>query len=67
MKSSRLPRVSSVLPRRGHVLVSVSVVDENGFTMEFETMETPTGAFRDGLAMMHLSDSGLSDKQQASA
>lgn len=67
MKSSRLPRVSSKLPRRGHVLVSISVVDENGFTMEFETVEAPTGAFRDGLAMMHLSEPGLSEQALTSA
>lgn len=54
MKSNRLARTSSRLPRRGHVLVTVTVVDENGFTSQYETVEAPVGAFRDGFAAIHL-------------
>lgn len=54
MKTKRLARTSSRLPRRGHVLVTVTVVDENGFTSQYETIEAPVGAFRDGVAAIHL-------------
>jgi hypothetical protein len=42
------------LPRRGYVLVSLAVVDENGFTHQYQPVETPVGAFRDGLATITL-------------
>lgn len=42
------------LPRRGYVLVSLAVVDENGFTHQYQPVETPVGAFRDGLAAITL-------------
>lgn len=58
MKTNRLARTSSRLPRRGHVLVTVTVVDENGFTSQYETVEAPVGAFRDGLAAIHLAAAG---------
>ncbi|MDT0141566.1 hypothetical protein [Microbacterium sp. PRC9] len=54
MKTKRLARTASRLPRRGHVLVTVSVVDENGFTSQYETVEVPVGALRDGVAAIHL-------------
>ena len=54
MKSRRFARTSSRLPRRGHALVTITVVDENGFTSQYETVETPVGALRDGVAAIHL-------------
>lgn len=54
MKTRRFARTGSRLPRRGHVLVTVTVVDENGFTSQYETVEAPVGALRDGLATIHL-------------
>lgn len=54
MKTKRFARTGSRLPRRGHVLVTVTVVDENGFTSQYETVETPVGALRDGIAAIHL-------------
>jgi len=54
MKTKRFARAASRLPRRGHVLVTVTVVDENGFTSQYETVEAPVGALRDGVAAIHL-------------
>jgi hypothetical protein len=54
MNTKRLARTSSRLPRRGNVLVTITVVDENGFTSQYETVEAPVGAFRDGVAAIHL-------------
>jgi predicted phage tail protein len=54
MKTKRFARTSSRLPRRGNVLVTITVVDENGFTSQYETVETPVGALRDGVAAIHL-------------
>lgn len=54
MKTGRLPRVNANLPRPGHVLATISAVDENGFTAHYGTVETPVGAFRDGVATIHL-------------
>ncbi len=54
MKPKRFARTALRLPRRGHVLVTVTVVDENGFTSQYETVETPVGALRDGVAAIHL-------------
>jgi len=54
MKTKRFARAASHLPRRGHVLVTVTVVDENGFTSQYETVEAPVGALRDGVAAIHL-------------
>ena len=36
------------------MLVTITVVDENGFTSQYETDEAPVGAFRDGVAAIHL-------------
>ena len=67
MKTKRLARTSSRLPRRGHVLVTVTVVDENGFTSEYETVEAPVGALRDGVAAIHLAalDAGAETDSQS--
>ena len=54
MKTKKLARTSSQLPRRGHVLVTITVVDENGFTSHYETVEAPVGALREGVAAIHL-------------
>ncbi|HEY9310468.1 MAG TPA: hypothetical protein VIP82_21925 [Microbacterium sp.] len=54
MKTKRFARTSSRLPRRGHVLVTITVVDENGFTSQYETVEAPVGALREGVAAIHL-------------
>ncbi|WP_203580262.1 hypothetical protein [Microbacterium hibisci] len=54
MKTKGFPRASAQLPRRGHVLVTITVVDENGFTSQYETVEAPVGALRDGVAAIHL-------------
>jgi hypothetical protein len=54
MKTKRFARTSPRLPRRGHVLVTITVVDENGFTSQYETVEAPVGALRDGVAAIHL-------------
>ena len=54
MKTKRLARTSSRLPRQGHVLVAITVVDENGFTSQYETVEAPVGALREGVAAIHL-------------
>lgn len=54
MKTKRLARTSSRLPRRGNVLVTITVVDENGFTSQYETVEASVGAVRDGVAAIHL-------------
>jgi hypothetical protein len=54
MKTRRFTRTSTQLPRRGHVLVTITVVDENGFTSQYETVETPVGALRDGVAAIHV-------------
>ena len=54
MKTKRFARASSRLPRRGHVLVTITVVDENGFTSQYETVEAPVGALREGVAAIHL-------------
>ncbi|WP_374975401.1 hypothetical protein ACEYYH_16510 [Microbacterium trichothecenolyticum] len=67
MKTKRLARTASRLPRRGHVLVTVSVVDENGFTSQYETVEVPVGALRDGVAAIHLAavDAAAEDDAQS--
>jgi len=54
MKTKRLARTTPRLPRRGHALVTITVVDENGFTSQYETVEAPVGALRDGVAAIHL-------------
>lgn len=54
MKTKRFARTLSRLPRRGHVLVTITVVDENGFTSQYETVEAPVGALREGVAAIHL-------------
>ncbi|MFK4834901.1 hypothetical protein ACI3KY_04150 [Microbacterium sp. ZW T2_14] len=54
MKTKRFARTSARLPRRGHVLVTITVVDENGFTSQYETVQTPVGALREGVAAIHL-------------
>jgi hypothetical protein len=36
------------------VLVTITVVDENGFTSHYETVEAPVGALREGVAAIHL-------------
>lgn len=36
------------------MLVTITVVDENGFTSQYETVEAPVGALRDGVAAIHL-------------
>ena len=68
MKTRRFTRTSAQLPRRGHVLVTITVVDENGFTSHYETVEAPVGALRDGVAAIHLAavDAGAdADSQSA--
>lgn len=59
MKSHRLPRTTSRLPRRGHVLVTMVVIDENGFTHHYSPVETPTGVIRDAAAAIHLHSPGV--------
>jgi hypothetical protein len=54
MKSARLPRIGTQLPRRGFVMATITVVDEHGFTHHYAPVETPTGALRDAVALMHL-------------
>lgn len=54
MERERFPRISAALPRRGHALVTISVVDEGGFTYQYETIEAPLGAVRDSLAALQL-------------
>jgi hypothetical protein len=54
MKTKRFARTSPRLPRRGHVLVTITVVDETGFTSGYETVEAPVGALREGVAAIHL-------------
>ncbi|GAA5089351.1 hypothetical protein GCM10025760_13140 [Microbacterium yannicii] len=36
------------------MLVTITVVDENGFTSQYETVQTPVGALREGVAAIHL-------------
>ncbi|GAA1468910.1 hypothetical protein [Microbacterium thalassium] len=59
MKSARLPRVVAKLPRRGYVLATLTVVDENGFTHHYAPVETPLGALRDAAALMHLQSTAM--------
>lgn len=54
-------RSTSRLPRRGCALVTVSVVDENGFSHQYERIEAPVGAVRETLAMLHLQSTALDD------
>jgi hypothetical protein len=54
-------RGASRLPRRGCALVTVSVVDENGFSHQYERIEAPVGAVRETLAMLHLQSTALDD------
>ncbi|WP_194409547.1 hypothetical protein [Microbacterium cremeum] len=54
MKSARLARIDSKLPRRGFAMVTITVVDEHGFTHHYAPVETPTGALRDAVTLMHL-------------
>lgn len=54
-------RGGSRLPRRGCALVTVSVVDENGFSHQYERIEAPVGAVRETLAMLHLQSTALDD------
>ena len=41
-------------PRRGHAVVRISVVDENGFVHDYAPVEAPLGAVRDAVAILHL-------------
>ncbi len=54
-------RGASRLPRRGCALVTVSVVDENGFSHQYERIEAPVGAVRETLAMLHLQSTALDE------
>jgi hypothetical protein len=40
--------------------VTVVVVDENGFSHQYERIEAPIGAVRETLAMLHLQSTALS-------
>lgn len=57
----RSARGESRLPRRGCALVTVVVVDENGFSHQYERIEAPVGAVRETLAMLHLQSTALDD------
>lgn len=59
MKSARLPRIGTKLPRRGFVMATITVVDEHGFTHHYAPVETPTGALRDAVALMHLQSTAM--------
>lgn len=59
MKSARLPRIDKKLPRRGYVIATITVVDEHGFTHHYAPVETPTGALRDAVSLMHLQSTAL--------
>lgn len=50
----RLPRTSTRLPRRGHALVKIALVDESGFTYDYDVIEAPIGAVRDSIAAISL-------------
>lgn len=60
-------RSTSRLPRRGCALVTVSVVDENGFSHQYERIEAPVGAVRETLAMLHLQSTALDDTASGAA
>lgn len=59
---NRRPRT---VPRRGHVLVTVTAVDENGFVHQYADVETPSTALRDAVATLHAaaSTSTVSDAE----
>ena len=61
----RPTRAESRLPRRGCALVTVVVVDENGFSHQYERVEAPVGAVRETLAMLHLQSTALADEAAA--
>ncbi|MCR2764411.1 hypothetical protein NQ152_12940 [Microbacterium sp. zg.B48] len=57
--AARAARSGSLLPRRGCALVTVVVVDENGFSHQYERIEAPIGAVRETLAALHLQSTAL--------
>lgn len=59
MKSARLPRIGTKLPRRGFVMATITVVDEHGFTHHYAPVETPTGTLRDAVALLHLQSTAM--------
>lgn len=49
-----LPRTSSRLPRSGYALIKLTVVDEGGFTYDYDEMEAPLGVVRDSIGAIQL-------------
>ena len=52
MMSSRR-RPGSTVSSRGSVQVTVSAIDEQGFTHQYAAMEVPVGRFREVMAALH--------------
>lgn len=40
-------------------MATITVVDEHGFTHHYAPVETPSGALRDAVALMHLQSTAM--------